>query len=172
MNSLDKLFTEEQVVTVSDKILAKVLPDIQKNLTSVFYKELQEYLFEHYENSSDEIKRSLIKDLSDNFVQDPKNYKFKSIRDKLFTENKEVLTKVLTEEFVESAVTSLILFKFSDNNFDGYRWKEGVVTFIKQNWNTFKDDTIIENSLLNVIKQLNYRIESLESALKEDSDEE
>ena len=87
MENLQKLFTEEQVNNVAEKILAATKDKFFEQLNQSFYKETSDYLYEHYNNFQSGLKNDLIKEITEQFVSDPSNYQFRELRNKLFKEN-------------------------------------------------------------------------------------
>jgi len=76
MDTLNKIFTEEQVVEVSGKILKATIEKTKDELGNAFYSEMQNYLYEIYDNISNDIREKLIKEITEEFITDPVNYKF------------------------------------------------------------------------------------------------
>ena len=74
METLNKVFTEKQVDEVSDKILKSTIEKIKSELSDKYYNEISSFIYEHYSNASDTIHENLIKEITDEFVNDPKNY--------------------------------------------------------------------------------------------------
>lgn len=100
MNSLDKVFTEENVNEVSEKILKSSIEKIKEEFSNNFYHELDAFVYEHYSNAKDKIEKELIKEITEEFIKEPMNYKYAKLREKLFLENKELLVKTLTDEAI------------------------------------------------------------------------
>lgn len=166
METLNKVFTEEQVAEVSDKILKATLGKLTDELNHKFYNEMGNFIYEHYSNASDEIHRQLIKEITEEFVKEPKNYKFAELRKKLFNENKELLVKTLTDEAIEKSVEDVIQnYTHRDYNFH-WQWKEAIVRIVLANWNTLKEDERIKNSFGREIDNLKRQIQRLQEQLQ------
>jgi uncharacterized hydantoinase/oxoprolinase family protein len=52
---MKELFKEEDVKDLASKVYKKIVKDLEGH----FYDEVQHYLYEHFDNSSNEIKRNL-----------------------------------------------------------------------------------------------------------------
>lgn len=166
METLNKVFTEEQVAEVSDKILKATLGKLTDELNHKFYNEMGNFIYEHYSNASDEIHRQLIKEITEEFVKEPKNYKFAELRKKLFNENKELLVKTLTNEAIEKSVEDVIQnYTHRDYHFH-WQWKEAIVRIVLSNWNTLKEDDRIKNSFGSEIDNLKGQIQRLQEQLQ------
>ena len=98
MEELNKVFTEQQVEEVSEKILKSTIKKVKSELTNNFYNEMNDFIYQHYNNASDKIHERLIEEITDEFIAEPKDYKFLKLRQKLFNENKEVLTTILIDD--------------------------------------------------------------------------
>ena len=107
MEELNKVFTEQQVEEVSEKILKSTIKKVKSELTNNFYNEMNDFIYQHYNNASDKIHERLIEEITDEFIAEPKDYKFLKLRQKLFNENKEVLTTILISELLIDFYKSL-----------------------------------------------------------------
>ena len=167
METLNELFTEKQVDEVSNKILKSTIEKIKSELSDKFYNEMNSFIYEHYSNASDEIHEKLIKEITDEFISDPKNYKFLKLRQKLFNENKELLTAIITDEAIEKSVENVI-WQHTDKNYHfNWKWTDAIVRIIGENWHKFKDDERVNNGLLRQIEQLKSQIRSLQEQLND-----
>lgn len=167
METLNEVFTEKQVDEVSDKILKSTIEKIKSELSDKFYNEMSSFIYEHYNNALDTIHENLIKEITEEFVTEPKNYKFLKLRQKLFNENKEVLTKLLTDEAIERTVETVI-FQYTDKGyFFHWEWTDAIVRIIIENWHKFKDDERVNNGLLRQINQLKSQISHLQEKLND-----
>lgn len=165
METLNKVFTEEQVAEVSDKILKATIGKLTDELNHKFYNEMGNFIYEHYSNASDEIHRQLIKEITEEFVKEPTNYKFADFRKKLFNENKDALVKTLTNEAIENSVEDVIQrYTHRDYHFN-WQWKEAIVRIILENWNTLQHDERIINSFGKEINNLKGQIQRLQEQL-------
>ena len=165
MKTLNDVFTEKQVEDVSEKILKSTIEKFKSELSDRFYDQMNAFLFEHYDNVSEDIHRKLIDEITEEFVSNPTNYKFLKLRQKLFNENKEMLVKTLTDEAIEKSVNNLI-WDYTDHSYSfSWKWKEAMVKIIVENWDKLKDDEIITNQLLRQISQLKSQVSSLQEKL-------
>jgi len=161
MKTLNKVFTEEQVNEVSEKILKSSIEKINNDLNSRFYDEMKSFLYEHYQNVSDSIHKELIKEITEEFIKDPLLYKFAGLRQKLFNENKDLLIKTLTDEAIEKNVEDVIWQHTNQNYQFDWKWKNAIIRIILENWNKLKDDERINNGLLREIEQLKHRLNNI-----------
>lgn len=167
MKSLNKLFTESEVNDVSTKILKQSIDKITEHLQNEFCQEMQSWIYEHYLNSKNKIESDLIKEITEEFVKNPMQYKFAKLREKLFLENKEMLTKTLTDEAIMLSVENTIEnYTHRDYQFH-WRWKEAIVKIIFQNWSKFQKDEIVNNQLLREISILKTQVFNLQEKVKQ-----
>ena len=167
MKTLNEVFTEKQVDEVSDKILKSTIEKIKSELSDKYYNEMSSFIHEHYRNASDTIHENLIKEITDEFVNDPKNYKFLKLRQKLFNENKEQLTKILTDEAIYKTLENVI-WQYTNKEYHfSWKWTEALVRIIGENWHKFKDDERVNNGLLRQIEQLKSQISHLQEKLND-----
>ncbi len=167
METLNEVFTEKQVEEVSDKILKSTIGKIKSELEDKFYNEMSSFIYEHYMNASDNIHENLIKEITEEFVTEPKNYKFKKLRQKLFNENKDLLIGILTDEAIETTVESVILQHTDKGYHFNWRWTDAIVRIVGENWHKFKDDERVNNGLLRQIDQLKSQISHLQEKLND-----
>ena len=148
MDSLDKVFTEEQVNEVSQKILKSTISKITDEISNKFYHELDNYIYDHYTNTKSRVEKSLIEEITEQFILDPNNSKYYNLRKKLFSENKDLLIKTLSDESIYESVENVIeKYTHRDYTFN-WRWKEAILRIIAENWHLFKDDERIHSQLL------------------------
>lgn len=167
MKELNKIATEETVNEISESILASVRDKIKDQIADSFYKRMETYLYEHYDNHKDKIEAKLIEQITEEFVSDPKQYKFKKFREKLFHENKELLVKTLSNEAIEQSVENVFLeYTHRDYTFD-WEWKDAIVRIILEHWQDLKDDERIKSKFSREIDNLKGQISFLRSQLDE-----
>lgn len=167
MESLNKVFTEEQVNDASTKILKASITKITDELQGKFSQEMESWIYEHYLNSKSKIESELIKDITEEFIKNPMQYKFAKLREKLFLDNKELLTKTLTDEAIMLSVENVIEnYTYRNYQFD-WRWKDAIVQIIGNNWHKFKDDERVNNGLLRQIENLKSQVNSLQQKLND-----
>ena len=102
------MYNEKDVELLAKKTLEKITESVKSDIADKFYNEMSDYLYEHYLNIDDRIKDDLINQISDNFIQNPKEYKYKKLRDKIFEDNKEMLIGILTDEAIFNCVEKVI----------------------------------------------------------------
>lgn len=165
-NTLNTLFTEEQVEDVSRKILKRTVDKLTNELSTSFYNEMESFLYEHYQNNYDKIHKKLVEEITEEFIKDPKGYKFAKLREKLFNENKEILIKTLTDEAIEKSVEDVIE-RYTHRDYTFYwRWKDAIIRIIGDNWHKFKDDERVNSRLLRQIDQLKDQVNKLKEKLQ------
>lgn len=170
MKSLNKAFTEEQINDASTKILKASITKITDELQGKFSDEMESWIYEHYLNTKSKIESELIRDITEDFIQNPMQYKFAKLREKLFLENKDLLTKTLTDEAIMLSVEKVIQNYTHKNYLFEWRWKDAIVRIIGENWHKFKDDERINNGLLRQIENLKSQVNSLQQKVN-DNDE-
>lgn len=167
MKSLNKAFTEEQVNDVSTKILKASITKITDELQGKFSQEIESWIYEHYINSKTKIESELIREITEDFIENPNQYKFTKLREKLFFDNKELLTKTLTDEAIMLSVENVIE-NYTHRNYQfEWRWKDAIIKIIGNNWYKFKDDERVNNGLLRQIENLKSQVNSLQQKLSD-----
>lgn len=167
METLNEVFTEIQVDEVSDKILKSTIEKIKSELSDKFYNEMSSFIYEHYSNASDTIHKYIVKEITEEFVTDPKNYKFLKLRKKLFNENKDLIIGILTDEAIEKTVENVIWQRTDKSYHFNWKWTDAIVRIIGENWHKFKDDERVNNGLLRKIEQLKSQISHLQEKLND-----
>jgi len=166
MKELNNIFTDQSVNDVSEKILKLTIEKIKDSLSNEFYNQMSGFIYEHYENARDSIERGLIDEITDNFIDNPLNYKYTKLRKKIFDENRDVIIPLLTREAIESSVENIIWDRLSDNYHFSWRWRESVVKMIVENIDTIlSNEKIGEQGLLREIGNMKRRIAYLENEL-------
>ena len=167
MESLNKIFTEEQVNDASNKILKASITKITDELNDKFSQEMGSLIYEHYLNSKSKIEGELIKDITEEFIQNPMQYKYAKLRERLFLENKDMLTKTLTDEAIMLSVENIIEnYTHRSYQFD-WRWKDAIIQIISNNWYKFKDDERVNNGLLRQIENLKSQVNILQQKIND-----
>ena len=170
MESLNKLFTEEQINEVSNKILKESITKITDELQGKFCQELESWIYEHYLNSKQKIEKNLIAEIVEKFVENPMDTKFSNLRKKLFLENKELLTGTLTDEAIMLSVETVIKKYTNGDYYFHWQWKDAIIRIIGENWHEFKDDERVNNGLLRQIESLKSQVNSLQQKLGAEDD--
>lgn len=161
------IYKEEDINNFVDSFAKKTTEKLKEDLLNDFYGTVHDYIYEHYNNFKDDVERELINSITEKYKKDPKDYKFSELRKKMFVENKEEITKVLTDEAIYESVEKVIeQYTHKDYRFN-WRWKEGIVKIIWENWHKFKDDEKIKNGFDRIIDRQKERITFLENKLIE-----
>jgi len=160
---MNELFTEEDV----NELAEKIYKGVEDKFQDLYYDSIQSYLYEHYVNASEQIQSSLMNKLVEDFVKDPKDYKFKKLRDKLFQENKEEITSTLTEAAIADTL-SIVLNNYTHLSHPfHWKYKEGIVNFIVNNQELFEEDSWVQKSLLLKLRHKDAIIQNLKEQIKE-----
>ena len=167
MEALNDVFTEKQVDEVSAKILKLTIDKFKDELSGKFYNEMSSFLYEHYSNASDTIHKRLIDEITEEFVTNPKDYKFLKLRQKLFNENKELFISILTDEAIEKSVNNIIWQNTNNDYHFSWKWIDAIIRIIGENWHKFKDDERVNNGLLRKIDSLKSQISHLQEKLND-----
>lgn len=167
MENLKEIFTEQEVIEVSEKILSKTIDRIKNEIEGKFYNEMKDFLYQHYDNISDDVHKKLIQEISDEFISDPNNYKFVSLRRKMFDENKDLMIDILTDEFIKNKMEDVFWQRFNNDNFFKFKWVEGIVKLISENYNEIIKDESINSALLKEIKNLKEKNIYLQNKINE-----
>jgi len=167
MESLNKVFTEEQVNEVSTKILKASIAKITDELQGKFNQELEIFIYEHYLNSKSQIEGNLIAEIVEEFIKNPMQFKFVKLREKLFLENKEFLITTLTDESIMINVENVIKNYTHKDHYFNWQWKDGIIRIIGENWHRFKDDERVNNGLLRQIENLKSQVNNLQQKLND-----
>jgi len=164
---MNNIYEEKEVEELSEKVLLSIRDKVKEQIGDSVYNELSGYLYEHYQNNKGKIETELIKSITEEYVKDPKQYKFAELREKMFKENKESLTKSLTDEAIQKSVENVIQkYTHGDYSFE-WQWKEGIARFILENWDNFKEDKRINEAFGRKLKKQQSEIEWLEKKLDE-----
>ena len=164
------IYEEKEIEELSDKVLLSVRDKVKEQIADAVYDNLSSYLYDHYRNNKDKIEGELITSITEEYVKNPKDYKFAKLREKMFKENKDLLIKTLTDEAIQKSVENVINeYTHRDYHF-AWRWKDGIANFIVNNWDKFKDDKNINEKFGRELEQKQSRIDRLEEKIKEISD--
>jgi len=158
---------QKTVEILAEKVLSKVRDGIKEQIGDALYKELSNYLDEHFQNARARDEEKLIAEIAEKYIKDPKSYKFAELRKKIFQENKDVIVKTLTDEAIKDSVENVIMeYTHRDYHFN-WQWKDGIVKVILKNWNQFKDDERIKEAFGRELDNRQSYIENLEKRLEE-----
>lgn len=161
------IFNEEDINKVVEVFTKKTIDKLKEDLLDDIYKAISEYLYEHYRNNKDKIEEELINSICEEYVKNPLEYKYSKLREKIFNEHKEELSKVLTNEGIEKSVED-VMMKYTTRNYHfSWKWKDEIVRFILEHWNDFKNDERINQGLLREIENKKVYINSLKERLND-----
>lgn len=161
------IITENQAEHAAKCILDKILPNLSEKLTNEFYNGVEGFLFEHYQNHKSKVHSELIKELSDEYVKDPNDYKFASVRKRIFEENKEEIFAAMQQWITQSNLEANIIGQLGEGNYFNWKWKDGIADFILNNWDMFKDDERVNSRHLQIIQNLKNEVAGLKSLIHE-----
>lgn len=167
MKTLNKIFTEEQVKELGEKVLADVRDKVKEQIGDAIYLHLGSFLYEHYTNMRDKIKGELIKEITEQYVKNPKDYVYKDLRRKIWEENKSEIVKTLTDEAIKDGVENVIMEYTHRDYYFNWQWKDNIVRIILKNWDKFKDDERIKAQFGRELENRQSYINSLEQQLEE-----
>jgi hypothetical protein len=161
------IYDEKEVEKLSQGVLDSVKDKIKDQIADEVYSKIGGYLYEHYTNNKDKIESELIKSIVEEYVKNPNDYKYADLRKKIFLENKEELTKILTDEAIYKSVEAVIeQYTHQGYHFE-WRWKDGIARFILENFSKFKDDERIKEWIGRDMERKDNRIKWLEEKLRE-----
>lgn len=164
---MKQLFDQKQVEALAEKVLGKMKESIKSDIADKMYDELSQYLYEHYTNVEYKIQNDLIRTITEEFVKDPRQYKFKPLRKKLFEENKEELVGLLTDEQILGSVEKIVWdYSHKEHGFK-WKWEEMIAKFVLNNIDEYKDNERIQQMFAREIKRKDDIIRSLEQRLTE-----
>lgn len=99
---INPLFTEYQVEEFASDYTKKVIDKMNESVWIELYDDIQKYLYEHYTNSSLEIKNKLLNNLTHNIVDDKfQSIKYKELRRKICSENIDILKDYVNQDLVD-----------------------------------------------------------------------
>jgi hypothetical protein len=160
------IFTEENVEELANKFLLKSKDKIKEIISYSFY-EYVGYLYEHFNNHKDKIEGELIDQITETYIKDPTQYKFRRLREKMFNENKEAITKVLSDEAIQESVENVIKEYTSREYTFNWQWKDAIKKIILQNLDVWVEDDRVKEGLLREISNQKEYIKQLKERLGE-----
>ena len=169
MEALNKLFTEKQVVELSEKIMAATRDGIKEQIANKFYEETEGWLYEIYQNNKGKIIDELISEITEQYIKDPAQNKFFNLRRKIWEENKSEILPTLTDEVIANNMLTVLMRYTSNAYYFNWQWKDAIVSLIMSNWDKFKDDERIINQFGEEIQRLKIQISYLKTKLEESS---
>lgn len=159
-----KIFNEKDIEQTAKKFIDDVKDDFEKVVFGKIYDRLEDYIYEHYSNASDKIEGELISKLADEYVQNPKEYKYEAIRKKLFEENKETIVENLQNHAILKTVESIILDYSNTDYYFNWQWHKGITDIIMENLYTLLERGV-ENKLLEELRILKRNNELLQKRI-------
>lgn len=171
MTSFDKIFTEEQVEKMATSYVDKVIVGLKTKINDIvfedIYRDLKDYIYQHYTNSKDSIEEELIGQITEQYVKNPSEYKFKNLRRKIWDENKDEIIKTLTDEAIKESVENVIQEYTHRNYHFNWQWKDGIVKIILKNWDSFRNDERIKDGFGRELERKQAEIDFLTRQLQE-----
>ena len=164
---MKNIYDEKEVEKLSQGVLDSVKDKIKDQIADEVYSKIGGYLYEHYTDNKDKIENELIRSITEEYVKKPSDYKYSGLREKMFLENKEELTKTLTDEAIYKSVEDVIEQYTHRNYHFEWRWKDGIARFILENFSKFKDDERVNEWIGRDIERKDNRIKWLEEKLRE-----
>lgn len=161
------IYNQLEIERVAQGVITSVKGKIEEEILEQTYRKIEEYLYEHYQNNKAKIEEELINSIAEEYIENPKEYKFAKLRKKMFAENKEMLTKVLTDEAIYSRVEAVIEQYTHRNYFFEWRWKDGIARFILENFEKFKDDERVNRWIGRELEMLRTKNDQLQNRLHE-----
>ena len=85
--------------------------------------------------------------IADKFIENPEEYNFRHLRDKLWDEHKDELLIKMSKIAIGEIIESIIL-KHTCKNYDfNWQWKDGIAQFILDHWSKFENDERVKKVL-------------------------
>jgi len=164
---MNELYTEENIKDFSSKFSKQISEKLKDDLVDDFYNITQDYIYEHYNNFKDKIEGELISQITEEYIKEPTAYKFSKLRKKMFSEHKEELISILTDEAIKENVEKIIhKYTHKDYSFE-WQWKDSIAQIILEKWDMFKDDERIKSYFGRELERKNKKIEYLEKQIQE-----
>jgi len=167
METLKKVFTEADVEIGAERVLTAAIYKITETLSGSFYHEMESYLHEFYINAKDKIHEELIKEISDEYISNPADYKFDVLRKKMFLENKDLLVETLTDAAISENVNAVIWRHLGSEYHFSWKWKDAIAAFAVENYAKLKDDDRIKCEMIKRIERSENTIKHLEAIIAE-----
>jgi uncharacterized membrane protein YheB (UPF0754 family) len=164
---LEEVMSEEKYIEIASNILEKVKKKIDSELTETWYQEMQCYLYDQYSNVANNIEDKLIDKIAGSYLKEPESYKFKQIRQKMFEDNKEKLTSIITDDMVKEHLENVFLEYTNEHYYFNWQWLGGIVKTICKNWELFEHNKRINERIVCEIKRKDEIIEWYKNKLKE-----
>lgn len=158
---------KDEAKVLAEKVLTELTKKIKADIGDAFYTEMEGYLFEHYENHKEKVENHLIEQITEKYVSEPGKYKFRSLREKIFNENKEVILASITDAVAEEAVTNVMLNHTSKRYYLDWRWQEAVADFINKHPERFVGNERFDQKMLRNIQRQKEQIEYLQNKVAE-----
>ena len=154
----------------ANKLARRILEELKDELVEIIgeglFSQYSSHLDECYRSTKSHIEEELISSIVDEFIENPKDYKFSKLRTKLFRENKKTLTEVLTKDAIYNEVCKIIIGKIDKKKNDlAWQWRKGIGRFIRNNYNLFQNDKTIMADHVAEIKKIKDENKLLRKAL-------
>ena len=96
------IFTEEQITDFALKYAEKTIEKMKKDIFDDIYEDISHFVYEHYDNASGNMKRSLISNMAKNAIDNKfDGYDFKELRRNICIENLDLFRGFVNNELIE-----------------------------------------------------------------------
>jgi hypothetical protein len=158
----ERLLLDEQAVTdFSIKTANKFIAEFVKAVPSAFNDELEGWVYERAINCEDKVREHYIDLICDKFIKNPSDYDYRGLRDKLFEENQDTISKAVSEDMTQRFMFSYLWYNVLPDESFRQGYVNGIIRCIKDNWDSFKDSPLIQSSLINENLKLKQEVDSL-----------
>ena len=164
------IYNEQEIEKLAENFAKKTTDKLKSDLLDDFYQNIQDYLHEHYNNFKDKVEGDLISSICGTYKKDPKDYKFASLRQKMFNENKEELTKILNDEAIEKSVEDVIKQYTSRDYHFNWKWEDGIARIILKHIDKFSSNKRTQQTFKRENDRLKDKIKNLEAKIEDIED--
>ena len=159
------IYDEKKVEALSENVLKKIREKIKSEIADAFYSEMSDYLYEHYDNAADRVRKLLMDELVEDVNSNPKNTSFKPIRDKIFSDNKDIFLEYITDEKIKESIEKII-WGYDHRKYPfSWKWEEYVAKHIKNNLSEYAKSDMVLSELNAEIEALTRQVTNLEELI-------
>ncbi len=159
------LLSESQVAEIAQRVLGKTIEQVKEALDNDFTKEMHSWLFELHMNAESDVLNGLVKKVADGFADNPKDYKYKELRDKIYHENKEAIHEAILESDVDRMIAWRLIHCVKNEGVWRNRFHGAVVRFILENQAEFVESEKIKEAVLSEVNRLKEEIAYLKTEI-------
>lgn len=159
--------TQEEIEGVAKSVFDKAIEKIKAEITDNYYNEITSYLYEHFSNFNDRVRRDMIEKLAEEFGSDPSKYEYAKIRKSAYESHKDEILASLTKEVIESGISKAMKGYCDEAYHYSWQWKDEIAKFIIGNKYLFLDDERINAKFLRELQNKDEYIESLKRQIQE-----